>query len=142
MDDPMNPPPARPLPQPEHLQPDIALANQYRLEFIKHTMSIAAGVFVFTITFRKDIIGTATPKMPELAAIAWAFMILSLLGGLGHMAGWDRFYISYRDYKKDLDAGDIARKSITMWRRIAMWLQLVGLIVGMACITVYCIANL
>ena len=80
--------------------------------------------------------------MPELAAIGWAFMILSLLGGLGHMAGWDRFYISYRDFKKDLTTGDRVRESITKWRRRAMWLQLVGLFAGMGCITVYCIANL
>lgn len=44
--------------------------------------------------------------------------------------------------KKDLNAGDTARKSITSWHSRAMWLQLIGLFGGMACITVYCIANL
>lgn len=129
-------------PSHEALHRDIALANQYRLEFIKHTMSLAAAALVFTITFRKDIIGTASPQHTSLIGIGWTAMIVSLLGGLGHLAGWDRFYITYRDHKDDRVAGDAARAEITTLRRLAMIVQLLGFFIGLICIAAYCLLNM
>jgi hypothetical protein len=130
------------VPTHEELHRDISLANQYRLEFIKHTMSIAAGVFVFTVTFRREIIGTHVAALPQLIAAGWIALLVSLLGGLGQMAGWDRYYISYRDHKTDYAGGEEARSSITFFRRCAMVFQLLAFFFGLGCVAIYCIANL
>lgn len=106
----------------EDVHRDIALSNTYRHEFIKHMLSLAAAVFVFTISFKKDIIGQGPPLHPELAALAWSLMALSIMGGIAHLAGWDRFYMSYRDHDYPVPdgKGKEVRRRITFWRRIAM----------------------
>lgn len=127
----------------EAIHRDVDFANRYRLEFIKHCMSLAAAVFIFTVAFIKDIVPTgATPQHPWLIAVSWGAMILSLFGGLGHFAGWDRYYISYRDHANDRAAGDVARSRINLLRRIAMAGQLVGFVVGLAALAIFCLLNL
>jgi hypothetical protein len=120
---------------------DVEFAQTYRLEFIKHTMSIAAGVFVFTITFRKDIIGAAQPEWKLLLIIGWFAMIVSLLGGLGHLVGWDRYFITFRDFAHDPVKGKETRHTINCWRRWAMRLQLGSFALGVILITVFCVKN-
>ncbi|MGI8732842.1 MAG: hypothetical protein ACR2LM_06025 [Pyrinomonadaceae bacterium] len=39
---------------------DIGLGNQYRIEYIKHLVSIATRVFVFSVTFMKYLVGKPT----------------------------------------------------------------------------------
>jgi len=134
----------------EDLHRDISLANQYRLEFIKHALSLAAAVFVFTVTFVKDIVGEFRLAVhPWLIGFGWGAMVVSLLGGLGHLAGWDRYYISYRrDYqfarygRGTAEGGRHARKTITLARRFAMWAQLLGFAVGLIAIAWFSYVNL
>lgn len=127
----------------EAIHRDVDFANRYRLEFIKHCMSLAAAVFVFTVAFIKDIVPSSTaPQHKWLIALAWGAMIVSLLGGLGHLAGWDRYYISYRDYSEDEAKGDAKRRLINRLRRIGMTLQLLGFAVGLGGIAVFCLLNL
>jgi hypothetical protein len=56
--------------------------------------------------------------------------------------GWNRYYISYRDYSKDRDKGKIARKRINFWRKIMMCVQLTGFFLGLAAIAGFCFVNL
>ena len=120
---------------------DVEFAQAYRLEFIKHTMSIAAGVFIFTVTFRKDIIGGAVPQCKTLLVSGWVAMVVSLLGGLGHIVGWDRYFITYRDFAHDPAGGEAARKTINACRRVAMWIQLLSFAIGIILITLFCARN-
>jgi hypothetical protein len=126
----------------EAVHRDVVLANNYRLEFIKHCMSLAAAVFVFTVAFMKDIIGTTPAVDKWLVGVGWGAMILSLVAGLGHFHAWDRFYISYRDYSRDLQAGKNARHRIDALRRSALFLQVIGFLVGLTAIAAFCFRNL
>lgn len=128
----------------EDVHRDIALANSYRQEFIKHMLSLATAVFVFTISFKKGIIGDGAPRSPELAACAWALMAISIMGGIAHLAGWDRFYISFRDHDYPVPdgKGKGVRQRISFWRRVAMWCQIVGFFGGVPLIAAFVIVNL
>ena len=126
----------------EDIHRDVDFANRYRLEFIKHCMSLAAAVFVFTVAFIKDIVGNDPISGKWLIGIGWGAMIVSLLAGLGHLAGWDRYYISYRDFWKKESEGKTKRKTINCWRRAAMLLQIAGFFAGLVAIAVFCFKNL
>lgn len=135
----------------DELHFNVGLANDFRMEFVKHTMSLAGAVFIFTVTFIKDIAGPELAKVShrELILIGWGSMLLSLVAGLGHMAGWDRFYSSYRrDFRFAIyrvgteDRGPQTRKVVTMWRRFAMWIQLAMFAVGLLAIGLFSYANL
>jgi hypothetical protein len=102
---------------------------------------LAAAVFVFTVAFMKDFLGGHPPASSWLIGVGWAAMVLSLLGGLVHMVGWDRYYISYRDYRNAAE-GKKARRRINRWRRGAMVVQLAGFVVGMGAIAWFCMRNL
>jgi hypothetical protein len=137
---PGNPEPPGPLRTLEDVHRDVALANQYRLEFIKHTMSLATAVLVFTVSFVKDVLPTgAAPESTVYIGYGWFAMVVSLIGGLAHMIGWDRYYISYRDYDYHgkAEAGRSARKRINLLRRIAMFLQILGFAIGLVLITYF-----
>jgi hypothetical protein len=127
----------------EDVHRDISLANTYRLEFIKHTMSLAAAVFVFTVTFQKEILGNRIPTLRWLVAFSWGAMVVSLLGGLGHMAGWDRYYISYRkDYQERPDEGEARRMRILVGIRVGLWAQVIGFGVGLCTMAYFVYRNL
>lgn len=136
------PPPHRPLRTLTDVHRDVDFANRYREEFIKHTMTLAAAVFVFTVTFLKDVVGSGPVCAKWLMMAGWAGMIASLLGGLGQLAGWDRFYISYRDYWENDAKGHEVRKKVTLWRRVAMVVQLAGFGVKLIATAAFCFVNL
>jgi len=77
------------------LQRDIALANQYRLELIKLLMTLSAGILAFTVSFRPSL---RDVQNGWLMWAGWIGLGVSMVGGMIHMLGWDRFYVSYRDY--------------------------------------------
>lgn len=126
----------------EAIHRDVDFANRYRLEFIKHCMSLAAAVFVFTVTFIKEIVPDAQAEHKWLIAVSWSAMIVSLLAGLGHLARWDRYFISHRDHRYNRARGDQVRARITFWGRIVMALQLLGFFVGLAAVAAFCFLNL
>jgi hypothetical protein len=134
-------PPQRTL---EDIHRDVAFANSYRLELIKHTISLSAGVFVLTLTFIKDYIANRTVLFTEMIPIGWAALVVSILGGLAHMATWDRYYISYRDwdFAGDKEKGKKARKLINICRWISMVLQFGGLAAGLVAMLVFYAMNL
>lgn len=134
---PGTPQPTRTL---EDVHRDVAFANQYRLEFIKHTMSLATAVLVFTVSFVKDVLPAgAAPESTAYIGYGWFAMVVSLIGGLAHMIGWDRYYISYRDYDYHgkIEEGRTVRDRINFWRRTAMFFQILGFIFGLVLITYF-----
>ena len=92
----------------DQIQKDIEFANNYRLEAIKHLMSIAAGIFVFSVAFMKDVIPNgSTATLKWALSWSWGLLLLSLLTGIILMKLWDKFYASYR---KSNDEGLNRRK--------------------------------
>lgn len=114
---------------------NIAFANSYRLELLKLSMAIAAGLLAFTVTFRPTLAPVAWPWAMWLG---WAGLAISVIGGMVHMEGWDHYYKSYRDIDwklretpaKAKELGDAARRRINGWRRWGMLSQYIGLAVG------------
>lgn len=128
------------------IQRDITLANNYRIELIKYLLAIAAALFAFTVTFRPSL---------ERVDVAWAMWLgwfglgVSMIGGMFHMLGWDHFYKSYRDYDwksagsgSGKSEGKAARDKINKWRRLAMFFQFGGFILGVASIGLFAGANI
>ncbi|MBF0429057.1 MAG: hypothetical protein HQL94_09065, partial [Magnetococcales bacterium] len=63
---------------------------------------LAAAVFAFTVTFRKDMLQLPVGVQPHLIFVlqfGWFFLAVSLLVGLWHMDHWAKLYLTYRrDY--------------------------------------------
>ncbi|QDE70042.1 hypothetical protein BHS09_25390 [Myxococcus xanthus] len=139
------------------------------MEFIKQGMLLAGAVFVFTVSFIKDLLDCSPVQNKFLVAMSWGAMAVSLLGGLGHLAGWDRFYIRYRDdfhalnefdstlsltldattketlrriTQQKIDKIKQLRTRITLARRTAMAAQLLGFAVGIITIAIFYYQNL
>ena len=76
---------------------DVGLGNNYRLECIKHCMTLATGALVFTVTFKKDYL--AVPGQTILgitfATAGWLFLVLSLACGIWHMQCWEHYYFAW-----------------------------------------------
>jgi hypothetical protein len=74
--------------------------------------------------------------------MGWIGLSVALFGGLGNMYGWERFYMSYRDYEWHQHDGKPKRKVITFWRRVAFAAQVLGFIIGVAGIAWFAATNL
>jgi hypothetical protein len=118
---------------------NVEWANKYRLELIKLVMTLAAGILAFTVTFRPSL---KQVEHPELMWIGWIGLGLSMVGGMVHMQGWDRYYISYRDFDWHGKSGIDARKRINEWRRAGMILQYVGFAAGVIAIATFAAINI
>ncbi len=124
----------------EDIHRDVDFSNRYRLEYIKHLMSLSAGIFVISIAFMKDVVGGYSTAVFKIGlVVGWAFLILSLVGGIFHMKCWDRYYISYR---KPKDVGDIRRKRINRWRIIAETSQITFFALGIVLLFGFAALNL
>ena len=75
-------------------------------------------------------------------ALGWVALVVSIIGGLGHMATWDRYYISYRDHAANYRKGKLVRKTINRWRRLCMICQFGGLAVGLFAMVAFYANNL
>jgi hypothetical protein len=77
---------------------DIALGNDYRKERIKLLTALATGVFALTVTFHKDLFGSATLTSSGLALmlLGWLMLLLSLLAGILHFRKWEDYYLEHR----------------------------------------------
>ena len=126
-----------PLPTIDALHRDIAFANSYRLELIKLLMTLSAALLAFTVTFRPDL---ASVLWSEAMWVGWAGLAVSMVGGMVHMHGWDRYYMTFRDYdhkyrnqpppKDGRTLGKQRRREINVWRDIAMYCQFAGFAIG------------
>ena len=113
----------------ESIHRDLAAANAYRQEFIKSLILIAGGLFAFSVSFRPELRAVASEC---LFWIAWIGLGLSMLGGFAQLAAWERFYASYQRFEWKGHDGKPCRKMITYVRRVALVLQVVGFVVGVA----------
>lgn len=134
--------------QHEMIHRDISIGNQYRQEGIKHSMTLATGVFVFTATFYEKFtkpVSQIPNAFPVIIALGWLCLVCSLLSGLLHMYGWERFYLSYRHDHRD-EATRLAAKlkrdrlleQIDFYRHV----QGGGLVIGLLLIGLYVICSI
>ena len=122
---------------------DIGLGNTYRIEYIKHLMSISVGVFVFSVTFMKDIIGapSANAELKVALIVGWAALAISTVAGIFHMKLWALFYISWGLHYQE-ESAKRWRWQLTRWRKVSEFVQISGFIVGMLAMIVFAIRNL
>lgn len=118
---------------------DVGFANQYRIELIKTTMTLAAAMLAFTVTFRPTL---ASVSNEWLIWVGWLSLGLSTIGAMLNMYGWERIYISYRDFRDEVAKGEGVRAGITWWRRVAMFFQFFGFGVGVLAVGAFSALNL
>lgn len=125
----------------QHL--DIGLGNQYRLEYIRHLVSIATGVFVFSVTFMKDLVGkpTSLANFRISLVLGWLGLLLSIVSGIFHMKLWSQYYISWGIAYDDKRAKEW-RKKLNTRRKIAEWVQICGFALGLLFLIVFATKNL
>lgn len=129
----------RPVPTIAAIQTDIGFANQFRLELIKLILTVSPALLAFSVAFRPKV---KDPQFLCLMWVAWIALGLATVGAMVNMYGWERFYASYRDHKKDIAAGERARKVITAWRRAGVVFQFGGFAGGVLALAAFAAANL
>lgn len=129
------------VPDIESVHRDVGFALGFRIEGIKYSLAIATALLAFTVSFRPTLKAVQDEWM---MLAAWLMLGLSIAGGLVNLHGWDRFFISYRDYdfasRKDVTKvgrGKPERKRITRYRRLATAGQWVGLFAGVLLIAIF-----
>jgi hypothetical protein len=130
------------------LHRDIAFANSYRLELIKLLMALSTALLAFTVTFRPDL---KQVVCPQAMWVGWFGLALSMIGGMVHMHGWDRFYMTYRDFDHKYRAvptpndgnsrGKQKRKKINIWRQAGMVCQFIGFAIGVTGVAIFAAVN-
>ena len=121
---------------------DIGLGNNYRLEYVKHLVSIATGIFVFSVTFMKDLIGEPSQASLKVFLISgWSALAVSIVSGVFHMRLWGAYYISW-GLHYDAPHAEEYRKSINRRRKIAEWLQICGFAAGLLLLLAFAAWNL
>jgi hypothetical protein len=131
-------PPGR-TPDIDSVHRDLAFANSYRQEFIKSLILIAGALFAFSVSFRPEL---RTVVHEGLFWIAWIGLGVSMLGGFAQLAAWERFYASYQRFDYKGRDGKAHRDRITLARRVALFFQVVGFVVGVAALGSFTALNL
>jgi hypothetical protein len=127
----------------EQRQRDIEFGNSYRLEYIKHLITIASGMFVFTVAFMKDVIQkpAASAHWPPVLIAGWLALVISIIAGIYHMRYWAWYFVSWG--RGPGDATEIAwRNRIDTHRIIAERVQFYGFFVGLGCLLLFAALNL
>ena len=118
---------------------DLAFANTYRQEFIKSLILIAGALFAFSVSFRPELRAVARE---QLFWAAWIALGVSMLGGFAQLAAWERFYSSYQRFEWKGFDGKRRRRAITACRRVGLFCQVVGFVIGVAALGSFTALNL
>ncbi|NOX90633.1 MAG: hypothetical protein GXO77_16645 [Calditrichaeota bacterium] len=119
---------------------NIDFSNRFRLEYIKHLMSLSAGIFVISMAFVNNFFDS-TEKVSDLLflKLSWVFLIVSLIGGIFHLRFMDSFFLTYRLTPEEGNKKrENASKIITLFESI----QIVAFIIGLVLILYFGIANI
>jgi hypothetical protein len=123
----------------ESVHRDLATANVYRQEFIKSLILICGGLFAFSVAFRPELRAVAKEA---LFWVAWTALGASMLGGFVQLAAWERFYSSFQRYEWKGRSGKPYRRRITLLRRAALLLQVLGFVMGVVALGSFTALNL
>jgi hypothetical protein len=117
---------------------DIALGNQYRLELDKLLLTLATALLAFSVAFVPTL---RQVDYVQLMMVGWACLAASVVGGVVELHGWERFYLTYRDYEHKGEDGTKVREQITGWRRFGRFVQMAGFAAGVVSIAAFYISN-
>jgi cell division protein FtsW (lipid II flippase) len=118
---------------------NIAIGNRFRLEAVKHMISLGVGAIVFTVTFRKDFQGISDESWLILIGLGWIALLVSVCGGVVQLKWWEKFYLSYRkDFKGKGAEGTAQRDRYLTVLRISFFFQSAGLVLGLLLLALYC----
>jgi hypothetical protein len=122
---------------------DINFGNRYRLEYIKHLISVATGVLVFTIAFMKDFVRTdaAHADARFLLLLGWSALVASAVAGIFHMRYWAWYYTSWGTEWTAPRAKEW-RTAVDRRRVVAENVQLYGFVAGILCLLIFAGWNL
>lgn len=127
----------------ESRQRDIEFSNKFRSESIKHLISVASGVFVFTVAFTKDMVQV---KLSEahgvvLMKIGWVALVISIVGGVWNLRYWAWFFSSWGRAHSPEDEKEW-RAEIDNRRKMADQLQVWFFCFGLLLICAFAVLNL
>lgn len=128
----------------EQRQQDIEFGNRYRIEYIKHLISISAGIFAFTVTFTKDMLGqqAITTAHAKVALITgWSLLVVSIIAGILHMRFWAWFFISWGRNPHDPEEKRW-RNTIMSRRRTAETVQFTAFFLALGSLALFAALNL
>ncbi|MEM9823943.1 MAG: hypothetical protein AAF985_22855 [Bacteroidota bacterium] len=124
----------------DNIHQDVDFANRYRIEYIKHLLSLSGGIFVISIgLLGNDLNHSHFSLYRESIAMGWLALILSMMGGIFHMRVWDKFYMSFR---KPHEKGLEQRKRLRLRRRIAEAIQIGFFMIGVILIFLFVSVNI
>ncbi len=124
-------------------QKDIEFSNLYRIEYIKHLITISSGMFVFTIAFMNDLINKPFECVTykEVLIIGWLALVVSIIAGIYHMRHWAWYFNSWGRYPADKD--EITwREKVNKHRRVAELTQFYLFFLGLGCLLVFAALNM
>lgn len=130
----------RKIPDIESLHRDVGFGVQFRLELDKLVLTLASALFAFSTSYVPTL---RTVMSAGWLAFSWVSLAVSVAGGVFELLGWEKFYLSYRDFnhKGKVAEGESARKRITSWRRVARGAQLLGFVAGVVGMAVFYAIN-
>jgi hypothetical protein len=122
---------------------DIGLGNTYRIEYIKNLVSITTGVFVFTVTFMKDLVGKPLAQVvyKPLLISGWSVLAISIIAGVFHLRLRAAYYISWGLDSTGANRGK-HRRALNRKRKIAEYTQISSFFVGLALLVTFASLNL
>jgi hypothetical protein len=119
------------------LQNDLDRAVEYRKEYYKYVIGIATALLAFTVSFPPQLSRPA--EMSWLLFMGWGGLGVAVLAGVRVHMTWAKFFVSFRDYdnKEQRTKGVEVRKHLNNERRVMDVLQMISLVVGVACVVVF-----
>ena len=124
----------------DNIHQDVDFANRYRIEYIKHLMSLSGGIFVISIgLLGNNLASHGFEQFREWIVVGWMALIFSMIGGIFHMRVWDKFYMSFR---KPHDHGVEKRKVLRQRRRFAEAIQIGCFMIGVVLIFAFVAINI
>jgi uncharacterized protein YqhQ len=122
---------------------DIEFSNQYRIEYIKHLITIAAAIFAFTLTFLKDILGKplSSVSYKPVLILGWLSLIVSLMAGIAQMRLWASYYVSWA--KSFYDEEEKKWRNTVNKRRLRFeYLQIYSFFIGLMLLLIFSSLNI
>lgn len=122
---------------------DIEFSNEYRIEYIKHLITIAAAIFAFTLTFLKDILGKSLSSVSykPILILGWLLLIISVMAGIAQMRLWASYYVSWA--KSFYDEKEKEWRAILDRRRLWFeYLQIYSFFIGLLLLLIFSSLNL
>ena len=125
----------------EDARSEIDLQNNYRIEYIKHLLAISTGVFVFSVTFIKDLIPqNHWAHMKDALILGWGALVASTILGVFHLRLWSIYYTPW-GLQFDKKRVDSRRRWIGWVLFMADGIQIVSFCIGIAALFAFGVAN-